>query len=241
MIQITPRVYQLGSTWGSGLRGTNVFLLADDHPTLVDTGFRGRTGKILKELRRIGYYPTDIKHIVITHHHRDHIGSLSGLKKTTWARVIAHPADAPYINGTLPQPGPARPPWLSKILSNFHWLWSTTPVAVDMTVNDGDVLPILGGTRVIHTPGHTPGSISLFIPQERLIIIGDVIARRAKLSLPSRTFTVDLSQEIQSIKKITDLDFDIACFGHGAPLTRDAHPAITDFYKMVKRQYRGQT
>jgi glyoxylase-like metal-dependent hydrolase (beta-lactamase superfamily II) len=204
--------------------GANVYLLADSEPTLVDTGFKGRCRPILRDIARLGYSPTDIKNVIITHHHADHTGSLSALVKATGARVVAHPADAPYIDGRLPQPGPE-----SRIMSPFRGFWSTAPVPVDVLVTEGDELPILGGIKVLHTPGHTPGSISLLIPAERLLIAGDVLGNRFGLHLPSKRYTVDFRQELDSIKRLAALDFDVIAFGHGAPVTRDARSAIDDF------------
>jgi len=240
MITITQNVYLLGGRCSGGVFGSNVYLLAGEHSTLVDTGFKGRAGGIVKELESIGYFPTDITNIIITHHHTDHIGSLHALKEITWAMVMAHPADADYIDGSLPQPGPSKPAFLGIIMKPFRGLWSTKPVEINTPLNDGDELPILGGTRIIHTPGHTPGSISLYIPQERLLIIGDVIANRGKLSLPSKAFTVDIAQDIQSMRKIADLEFNIACFGHGAPLTRNARPAILNLVNTLEKRYQAE-
>ena len=93
-------------------------------------------------------------------------------------------------------------------------IWDTAPVAVDTLINDGDELPILGGIKVLHTPGHTPGSICLFLQRERLVIIGDVLAHGFGLRLPSKTFTVNITQEIRSIKRLASFDLDVICFGH---------------------------
>jgi len=235
--KLTTRVYLFKGIWGTGVWGANVFLLVDKSLTLVDTGFKGKSGQILKEVRQLGYSPSDIANIVITHHHADHIGSLAALKKITGAKVFAHPADAPYIDGRLPQPGPAKPGWLDKALTPLYKLGMTTPVAVDILINDGDELPVLGGIRVLHTPGHTQGSIPLFLPQERLIIAGDVLANRFRLSLPSKAFTVDLAQEINSIKKVTSLDFDVIGFGHGSPLLHKARQSIINFVETLDSKY----
>ena len=237
MKKITPHVYQLSGIWGAGVWGANIFLLTGDNLTLVDTGFRGRTKQILKATRRLGYSPSDIGNIIITHHHADHIGNLASLKGLTGAKVIAHPADIPYIDGRLPQPGPIGPRWLKKTLASLFSLWTTTPVIVDVLVNDGDVLPMLGGIKVLHSPGHTPGSICLFLPQERLVIAGDVLTNTFRLSLPSKGYTVDIAQEIQSIQVVASLDFDTICFGHGSPLIGNARPAVYDFARMLQEKY----
>jgi glyoxylase-like metal-dependent hydrolase (beta-lactamase superfamily II) len=229
MIQIITGVYLLSSFLGIGAWGANVYLLVDDDLTLVDTGLPGRADLILEQIEELGYSPSDIKRIIITHHHADHIGSLAALKEATQAEVIAHPADAPYIDGTLPQPGPASPQWLSRFLARFGWLWATEPVAVATLVNDGDELPILGGMKILHTPGHTPGSICLYLQDKDLLIAGDLLANRFGLKLPSGSFTADINQEIQSVKRVTGLEFDIICFGHGSPIMHDASHTIADF------------
>jgi glyoxylase-like metal-dependent hydrolase (beta-lactamase superfamily II) len=116
-------------------------------------------------------------------------------------------------------------------------LWAAAPAAVDILVNDGDEIPALGGIKVLHTPGHTPGSICLFLQQEGIVIVGDVITHRFGLSLPSKMFTVDMTQELQSIKRVVSLDFDVICFGHGSPIVYEAHPAITDFVETLQSKY----
>jgi glyoxylase-like metal-dependent hydrolase (beta-lactamase superfamily II) len=229
MIQVITGVYLLSSFLGIGAWGANVYLLVDDDLTLVDTGFSGRADRILEQIEELGYSPSDIKRIIITHHHADHTGSLAALKRATQAEVIAHPAGAPYIDGTLPQPGPARPQWLSKLSARFSWLWATEPVVVDTLVNDGDELPILGGIKILHTPGHTPGSICLYLQSQKLLIAGDLLAHRFVLRLPSGSFTVDIAREIQSVRRVAGLEFDIICFGHGSPIMRNAHNTVADF------------
>jgi glyoxylase-like metal-dependent hydrolase (beta-lactamase superfamily II) len=106
-----------------------------------------------------------------------------------------------------------------------------------MTVNDGDELPLLGGIEVLHAPGHTPGSICLFLKQEKVVIVGDVLVNRFGLGLPSRLFTVDIPQAIQSIKRLAGLDFEIMCFGHGAPLVHGGPRAVSEFAGKVERKY----
>lgn len=236
-MRLSTHVYELGGRWGTGIWGANVYLLVDNNLTLVDTGFKGRSARILKEIRNLGYSPSDIANIIITHHHADHVGNLALLKEITRANVMAHPADAPYIDGRLPQPGPAVLKWLSKTLTPLHMLWATSPVTVDIFVKDGDELPILEGVQILHTPGHTPGSICLFLPRERLLIAGDVLANRFGLGLPSKSFTVNMTQEIRSIKRLATLDFDIICFGHGSPIVREGRNKVINFAESVSKKF----
>jgi glyoxylase-like metal-dependent hydrolase (beta-lactamase superfamily II) len=231
---VTKNIYQSSGMRSTGLWGANMFLLLDNGVTLVDTGLRGRSANILNEVKRLGYKPSDIAHIILTHHHSDHMGSLAELKNATGAKVMAHSADAPYIDGTLPQPGPARPKWLGKMLSPFSSMWATVPAEVDKLLNDDDEFPILGGIRILHTPGHTPGSISLYLPQEKLVIVGDLLSHRFRLRLPSRLFTVDIAQEVNSVKRLAGLDFSIIAFGHGRPILHEAHQAVARFAEKLE-------
>jgi glyoxylase-like metal-dependent hydrolase (beta-lactamase superfamily II) len=229
VIPISKNIYQISTVSGRWLWGGNVFLLTERKLTLVDTGYKGGAGRLLSEVSRLGYAPSDIANIVITHHHADHVGNLFELKRASKATVFAHPADVPYIDGSLPQSGPTRPRWLSRLPAPLLRLWSAQPAAVDILVKDGDELPILGGTNVLHTPGHTPGSICLFLKPERLIIAGDVLNNRLGLGLPSKAFSTDMNQNIRAIKRLAALDLKLACFGHGPPLTHDASAAILNF------------
>jgi glyoxylase-like metal-dependent hydrolase (beta-lactamase superfamily II) len=213
-----------------------VYLLVGDGLTIVDTGFWGRAGRVLRGVERLGYSPSAIGCIVITHHHADHTGSLAALKAFTGAEVVAHPADVPYIDGSRPQPGPARPRWLGRAVAPLHRLWATAPAAVDTTVDEGDELTDAGGIKVLHLPGHTPGSICLLLQQEGVIIVGDVLVHRFGLRLPTRFFTVDIPQEIESVRKLVSLDFDIVCFGHGRPITKNARSAVARYADRLQRR-----
>ena len=105
------------------------------------------------------------------------------------------------------------------------------PVPVDQTVQDGDHLDTsaalstgpLGGATVVHVPGHTPGSIALHFPSERLLICGDTIDhRRGRLGPPPKQFTVDMNQALVSIRRMAELEFDALCPGHGTPIVGGA-------------------
>lgn len=212
------------------MRGANVYLLLGNRLTLVDTGMPGSADTILGYIEELGLNTDDLANIVITHHHLDHVGSLAAIKQRTSAQVVAHPGDAPFISGEQ-----SPPPAQGAIMRFLFWLMAplmlaTDPVPVDLTVEDGDHLDAadsLSGATVVHVPGHTPGSIALLVPSQRLLICGDSIDyRRNRLGLPPKGFTVDMDQAITSLRRMAELEFDVLCPGHGAPLVGGADAQV---------------
>ncbi len=96
------------------------------------------------------------------------------------------------------------------------------PVPVDLAVQDGHRLELggpLGDAMVVHVPGHSSGSIALLLPSERMLICGDTLDhRRGRLGPPPKPFTEDMDLALASIRLMADLEFDILCPGHGAPI-----------------------
>jgi glyoxylase-like metal-dependent hydrolase (beta-lactamase superfamily II) len=86
--------------------------------------------------------------------------------------------------------------------------------------------------RVVHVPGHTPGSVALHFPELGAIIVGDAMQYRfGRLMLPHRLFTQDMPQAITSIRKLAALDFDTLCFSHFRPIVRDADLRVREFVR----------
>ena len=105
--------------------------------------------------------------------------------------------------------------WLERVLFRFAKFEHR---AIDTVVRDGDMLPYLGGLHIIHTPGHTPGSMCLFLAKSRVLIVGDtIINNKDRLSRPL-PLRADRDEAEQSLRKLAQLDFDVCCFGHGPPL-----------------------
>ena len=225
-MEIIPKVYQIT------YRSTNIILIAEEGLTLIDTGFRGSHPRIISFIRSLGRSVEDISLIIITHNHLDHVGGLIELKKLTRAKVAAHKADLNDSENQLPYPKIARKLLHIPPFSILRPLIYAKPGDIDIQLEGGEVLSPLGGLEVIHTPGHTPGSISLFSPQKKLLIVGDALNnRRQNLRLPPKFVSTDLTQAVDSVKRIAQLDFDILCFGHGKPLTRDASTRVRDLIK----------
>jgi glyoxylase-like metal-dependent hydrolase (beta-lactamase superfamily II) len=187
----------------------------------------------------LGYAPADLARIVITHHHVDHVGSMAVLQELTGAPLAAHPDDALYISGEQEPPLPSgtamrllvRFMGLIPIFSHFD------PLSVDTALNDGDGLDALGGGTVIHVPGHTPGSIALYFPADGVLLSGDTIdCRRGQPGLPPRPFSVDMDQALASVRRMSELDFDVLCPGHGEPLVGGAVAQVRAFVRSASSE-----
>lgn len=191
------------------LLGSKAYLAVEpDGLTLVDAGLRG-SGQLLRwYLARIGRAPRDITRIVCSHGHPDHIGGVREIAEMSGAEVLMHPADTERLRIGLREALADRRP--SAILAAL-----TTGPEDARPLVDGGVLPVLGGLEIVHTPGHTPGSICLYSRRHRLLIVGDVLqVIRGRVSLPSYLFTEDMQQARASIARLAAMDVETICFAH---------------------------
>lgn len=222
-LEIIPHVYQLS------IRVANVILVVEEELTLIDVGLYGSSAQIVDFISHLGRSVEEIGLIIITHNHFDHMGGLAELRELTRARVAAHKAGIVNTDEELPFPGGRGIGRLLRFrpFSSLRKHLALKPDDVDILLEGGEVLEPLGGLKVIHTPGHSPGSISLYSPGNRLLIVGDALVKsRKSLGLPHKMVSIDRTQAIDSAREIAQLDFDILCFGHGRPLTGDAHDKL---------------
>lgn len=191
--------------------GAKVLLLADRRLTLIDAGGPGSAGRVLGYVVALGRRPDEIERIVLTHAHLDHVGALPELLSASGAELCAHEQEAGRLAGAEPPP-PLPHPLLDRALRPVV---RTRPVRVDRLLRDGDDLPVLGGMRVVHVPGHTRGSIALHLPARRAAIVGDALqVVRGRLAPPSRFFTEDMAAAQRSIARLAELDVDVLLFSH---------------------------
>jgi len=221
-MEIVPNVHLV-----PGMRGANVYLLSGRTLALVDTGMPGSAQTILSYVEGLDLAAGDLASIVITHHHLDHVGGAAAIVQRTSSRMSAHLGDAPFISGQQ-SPPPAQGVVMRVLFRLVAPLMPRAdPVPVDVTLQDGDRLDLLGGATVVHVPGHTPGSIALHLPSERLLICGDVIDHRGgRLGLPPKAFSADMDQAVASLRRLAELEFDVLCPGHGAPIVGGADEQV---------------
>jgi glyoxylase-like metal-dependent hydrolase (beta-lactamase superfamily II) len=165
---------------------------------VVDTGVAGSAPQIEQGLTAAGSSWEDVRHVILTHNHPDHAGSVGDvMEAAAEARGYAGAADIPSIDA-----------------------------ARDLVaVEDGEEV---FGLRVVTTPGHTAGHIAVLDPDSGLLIAGDALNNTAGLGGSPPQVTADAAQAEESVKKLADLDVQRILFGHGDPLEQNAAQALRD-------------
>ena len=204
-------------------------LVSGDRATLVDAGMKGSARWIVRGLATIGVSVEQLSIIAITHHHPDHSGGLSGLREFTSAKIVVHREDAAVVSGEKPAPNPYQNRLVAFLATPLLPALYGPTMPVDHQVDDGDNLPLMENVQVIHTPGHTPGSMSLFVRDKGVLIVGDALEyRRGKLKPPAKMFTENRQQAIESLRRFLELDFETICFSHFPALLKGAKEALSD-------------
>jgi glyoxylase-like metal-dependent hydrolase (beta-lactamase superfamily II) len=202
MMQIAPGVYSLDQSTGGHV---HAFLLDDGTElTLIDTLFDTDAGRIIDRIGSLGRSAKDLKHIVLTHAHRSHLGGLATLKGWSDATVYSHAweADIYYLQ-------------LGAALGRGKH----PPCPVDATLEDGDTV---GPVRVLHTPGHTPGHLAFWWPERKVLFAGDAIATYPVFDAGWYAFTLNPTQHRDSLHRMAELDMEVLAVGHGDPITAGA-------------------
>jgi glyoxylase-like metal-dependent hydrolase (beta-lactamase superfamily II) len=211
-MQITPHIHAIRTPLGPAPdRFVYVYLVYGNDITVIDTGFNGSEKLVYEDIRSTGRDPSEIGLIILTHSHPDHTGSAKAIRDLTGCTVAAHPLDAPAIENVDPMllksPAPGIPPMVGG------------PVPIDRLLNDGDIVrPGKGLTaEVLHTPGHTPGSISLFLREEMALFTGDTV--QAPGRAPIYTDPVALVRSLRRLKGIPGIRHYLP--GHDVPSEGD--------------------
>ena len=190
-------------------------LVLESELALVDCGYAGSIEGIRRAIIANGREPADLRRVVITHGHPDHAGSARQLA-ADGAAILIHPADGERLRMTWRHVA-ARP-------SRGGIFSAMTPEPETFQpIEDGDVLPMLGGLLVIHTPGHTPGSVCLYGARDRVLFVGDSLQRRfGKVGFASQLYSDDYTQAKKSVRRLVGLDVKTVVFSHYAALEAGA-------------------
>jgi glyoxylase-like metal-dependent hydrolase (beta-lactamase superfamily II) len=210
--------------WEVGIGYVHAHVIeADDGLVLVDTGTPGKAGKIDGALRGIGRKVEDIRTIVLTHWHFDHIGTLGEIVRRSGATVLAHAADAPVIDGSQPP----QLTWIMKLTAPI--MGKPALAGVDRRLS-GDGPTGVPGLTALHTPGHTTGHVSyLFDRHGGVLFAGDVATNMGgRIRRPPRPVTPDMPTNEASMRKLAGLEFDVVVFGHGKALVGGAAARFRD-------------
>jgi hydroxyacylglutathione hydrolase len=185
-----------------GVDYLNVFLVeCDEHVVLFDTGFSRKDGpRILEYIRKLG---KPVKHLIVTHHHMDHVANIKRIRKETGAALAFHQAEAPKI-----------------------------PYEADILLVDGQQLDSCA-MEIIHLPGHTAGNISIYLPGRKALILGDTIFDEGGLIPPPKHYCEDYAHAQQIIQKLLKYDFTVIFPSHGRPMIENAYPEVKALVRRI--------
>ena len=203
--------------------------------TLIDTGMPKNAATIMDAIKAQGWPLHLVRRIIITHMDVDHAGGLLKLKQATRAPVACHTVEKEFLeHPTRRRPGPLLLRPLHAAISALPQL-RVNPVVPDELMVEGQVTP--EGFTVVHTPGHTPGHISLLHKEKRFLIVGDALSNwKGKLALPPALFTPDMANAQRSVWKLAKKhgdEFDAAVFGHGVAIPQNAGKRVKAFASQI--------
>ena len=232
-MEIGPRIRRLGK----GL--VNSYLVeTGGEVTIVDAGAPSYWGDLPRELAAMGRSLDDVRAVVLTHGHSDHIGFAERIRRERGTPILVHELDAALARGEVPNPskglGPIRLAPLIEFLvfSATHGLLRIPRIREVSTFGDGATLDLPGSPRVILTPGHTPGSAALHFPGHDALLTGDAIATHSVTTGVDRPriapFSADPAQALASLAGLDGLEAGLVLPGHGQPWTQGVAAALAE-------------
>jgi glyoxylase-like metal-dependent hydrolase (beta-lactamase superfamily II) len=231
-MKIAPGVHRIGDN-----SMINAYLVEDaGEVTIIDAGVPGYYRDLPAELAAMGRSMPDVRALVLTHGHTDHIGFAERLRREGGVRVSIHELDAALARGEVPNPakgfGHVKPGPLLKFLWFTLLRGGLRPAKLRevATFGDGATLDVPGSPRVILTPGHTPGSAALHVPSRDALFVGDAFATYAATTGDRgprvAPFTADPPEAVASLARLEGISADWVLPGHGEPWTRGIEEAI---------------
>ena len=193
---------------------TPTLLSSEDSLILIDTGMPGMIEEIASQMEAAGFSIEQLTGIVLTHQDIDHVGSVTQIMNIhPEIDIYAHAQDKPYIEGDIPPFKPLHETLVKKIEDNYivH-----AREIVNHMISDEDILDCAGGIIAVHTPGHTPGHISLYHPATKTLIAGDALTNNeGQLEGPNPKHTPDMEEAYRSLSKLSTYDIEKVICYHG--------------------------
>ncbi len=230
-MRLAPSLHRIGADF------VNAYLVEEaGEVTVVDAGVPGLYSDFLRELASMGRRIEDVRAVVLTHGHSDHIGFAERVRDEHGVPASVHELDAALARGEVPNPSAGMGERRFRSLLQFlAWgarrgaLRTKTLTEVE-TFGSGATLDVPGALRVIHTPGHTPGNTALHAPHVSALFAGDTLSTLAvtsgRVGPQVAAFSADPDEALASLSRIEDIEADWVLPGHGAPWTGGVGAAV---------------
>ncbi len=234
-MEIAPGVHDLTPPQRGYFKGgfVHAFLIESDHGLiLIDTLFDADAQVILNQIRALGKNVTDLKHIVMTHGHRAHLGGLATLKQLSGAPIYSHAWEADIISGDRQQQGVSLRPMkgievypillIGTLVGPFS---QHKPCAVDKLIDEGDMI---GPLQTLYTPGHTPGHLAFYLPEHKALFTGDAFVTWPLICPGWPNAMLNEKQTWASLRRLAELDVNVIGVGHGDPITQNGAAVLRE-------------
>jgi glyoxylase-like metal-dependent hydrolase (beta-lactamase superfamily II) len=231
-MQLAPSLHRLGD---SSL--VNSYLVADERGvTIIDAGLPGYWKDLPRELAAMGRTVDDVRGVVLTHGDTDHVGFSERLRAERGVPVFVHSADAARARMEIKKSNTGWGPMKIGPLLGFLWYAGRrgglrVPALSEVrTFEDGATLDLPGSPRIIHIPGHTPGSVAVHVPAVDAVFVGDALTTRSVLTgrvgPQPAPFTLDPAGARESLARVSATGARWVLPGHGDPWDRGAAEAV---------------
>jgi glyoxylase-like metal-dependent hydrolase (beta-lactamase superfamily II) len=221
-MKLAPSLHRIGSSL------VNSYLVEEaGGVTVIDAGLPGYWRYLSNELAGMGRSLDDVRAIILTHGDTDHVGFAERLRRERGVPVFVHELDAARARGKVRKPnsgwGPVKVGPLLGFLaySGLRGGLRVPALTEVVTFGDGATLDVPGAPRIVHLPGHTPGSVAVHVPTVDAVFVGDTMTTRSVLTgeVGPRLapFTLDRDQALASLARLDGIEATWVLPGHGEP------------------------